>query len=101
MGSPQEAVQIVRAVKQFIEAAWRFYEFTIHPELSKTGTCPECSRYAQLVMTRTEIEARFPDLEKVSDTLWKPHIHPNCNCELWFEEEETEEEVLKDNRWKK
>ena len=86
-----KAVRMVNAVLDAV--VYRFYEFSIHPELSESGTCEQCRRYANSVMTRREIEALFPMLEKVSRELWLPHIHPNCNCELRFEEEEPEENV--------
>lgn len=97
-----KAIEAVQAVEAFItvQEAWRFYQYQIHPELSKTGTCPICQALSDLLMTRREAEARFPDLEKISDNLWIPHVHPNCKCELHFEEEEEEEDVRKDKRWK-
>ena len=94
MGSPQEAVSIVLAVQE----AWRFFMFSSqHDE----RTCEHCLTLDMLAMTRREIEARFPYLEKVNDLLWLPHVHPNCRCELRFEEEEEEEDVRVDKRWKK
>lgn len=90
-----EAVELVRAV---INEAWRFYQY-----LSKRDSkvCPQCSQYDYSVMTRREIEGTFPYLDKVSDRLWLPNVHPNCRCELRFEEEEEEDLVKQDNRWKK
>ena len=87
MGSPQEAVQIILAIQ---EVTYRFYLFS---DSNDSKVCPVCKALDDLLMTRREIEARFPYLEKVSDLLWLPHVHPNCRCELRFEEEEEEENV--------
>lgn len=81
------AVECVRAV---IAEAWKFFQFSSRRD---SKVCPECNKYDYSIMTRTEIEATFPYLEKKSATLWYPHVHPNCRCELRFEEEEEGEDV--------
>lgn len=87
---------LIQAVKAVRDVVYRFYEFSIHPERSESGTCERCRNYRGSIMTRREIEATFPELEKVSKRLWLPHIHPHCNCELRFEEEEKAEKVKRE-----
>ena len=88
----------VEAVEAVVAAVYRFYEFH---DSNDDRVCEKCKSLDNLVMTRREIEARFPDLEKVSDTLWLPHVHPNCRCELRFEEEEESEKVKREYLGKK
>jgi len=93
------AIKAVQILEQHLADAsiYRFYEFH---DSNDSKVCEKCKALDNLIMTRREIEARFPYLEKVSKTLWKPHVHPNCRCELRFEEEEEEEDVKKEY-WRK
>jgi hypothetical protein len=45
-------------------------------------TCPHCMKLNKLLMTRREIEKRFPFLIKATDTVWLPYTHPNSRCFL-------------------
>ena len=90
-------INAVTATRMMDAAIYRFYEFS---DSNDNKVCPECKALDDLIMTRREIEARFPYLEKVSKELWLPHVHPNCRCELRFEEEEEDEDVKKEY-WKK
>ena len=74
-------VRIVEAVTQ------RMYKYLA---IMDNRTCKLCSRYDNSVMTRREIEATFPYLEKRDEWVWYPRVHPNCRCELWLQEEKTE-----------
>ena len=92
-------IQAVKIVRQHIaDFAWRFYEFTSRRDAK---VCPECNKYDYSVMTRKEIEVTFKYLVKVSDKLWLPNVHPNCRCELRFEEEEEDEDVKREYWGKK
>jgi len=88
MGSPQEAVCIVLAVQEAMQI-WRYVA------IGDTKTCEQCNRYDGARMTRREIYATFPYLEKQSELVWLPHVHPNCRCELWLEEEGEKEYPFK------
>ena len=77
-----KAVKAAQAVIQLCAMQiWR-YEM-----VGDDRTCEKCNRYAGSRMTRREAEATFPMLEKHSHLIWYPHVHPNCRCELWLEEE--------------
>lgn len=81
MSSPQEAVQIVLAVEEAM-IFMRYYA------IMDDRTCQQCNRYDGMVMTRREIYGLFPYLEKESKWVWYPRVHPNCRCELRWEEEQ-------------
>ncbi len=88
MGSPQEAVQIVLAVQES-------QQFFAYVAVSDDRVCELCLRYDQGLMTRREIEGTFDYLEKQSDLIWFPRVHPNCRCALYLAEEDPEEIVTK------
>ena len=84
MSSPREAVEIVLAVQEATMQFFRYYA------IMDSKTCDQCERYDGMLMTRREIYGRFPYLEKESEWLWYPNVHPHCRCELrWEEEAET------------
>ena len=80
---------LIQAVKAVQDYTAKWFEFVA---LSDTRVCPECQRYDLSVMSRKEIAGTFPYLEKLSDTVWLPHVHPNCRCELRLIEETEKEE---------
>ena len=81
MLSALEAVLAVQEAMQF----FRYYA------IMDDRTCQQCNRYDMSHMTRTEIQGTFPYLEKQSDYVWFPRVHPNCRCELRWEEEQEKE----------
>jgi len=80
----QTIIEIVKAVEAQQEF-WRYEAIT------DDRTCEKCLRYDGSRMTPREIESLFPYLERQSDVLWYPRVHPNCRCELHFEEVEWED----------
>ena len=79
----KSVINVVRAVE--LVEAMQFFRFTA---ISDDKTCEQCNKYDGSLMTRRECERTFPDLEKISDLLWYPHVHPNCRCILTLEEEQ-------------
>ena len=69
-------VQIVEAIQRKL---WLFVAIT------DNRTCTQCMRFDRLLMTEREIIDNFPYLERVSDLVWFPRVHPNCRCELYFD----------------
>jgi len=83
--SGKYAAKLVEIVNAVVEAM----QFWRYEAIMDDRTCEQCLRYDGMRMTRREIYSRFGDyLEKASDTLWYPRVHPNCRCELHFEEEQ-------------
>ena len=78
-------MQIVKAVEAVTQ---RFYKYLA---VMDNRTCPLCSKYDDRLMTRREIIAEFPYLEKRDEFSWFPRVHPNCRCILWFEEEKVKQ----------
>ena len=71
-----------------VEAVLETIQFWRYEAITDNRTCRQCLRYDGMRMTRREIYSRFPYLEKASVSLWYPRVHPNCRCELHFEEEQ-------------
>ena len=78
MKSAEKLVSLTRMVN-LIEAMM-FFRYTA---ISDDKTCPQCNRYDGSLMTRVEMRSVFPYLEKISNYLYYPHVHPNCRC--WLE----------------
>lgn len=72
-------VEVVCAVE-----AQQFFKYLA---IMDDRTCEQCNRYDDKLMTRREIYALFPYLEKRDEFTWFPRVHPNCRCILWLEEE--------------
>lgn len=81
-----KAIQVIKAVQL---SAMQFWRYVVSPLPTPEGNeaCDLCKSYAGRRFTRREAEATFKDLEKHSSLIWYPHVHPNCRCELWLEEE--------------
>lgn len=77
-------LKAVRAVRLFKDAMM-FFRYTA---ISDDKTCEQCNQYDGGLMTREEMWNTFPHLEKITDLLYYPHVHPNCRCILTMEEEE-------------
>jgi len=45
-------------------------------------TCDDCIAYHGDTFTPEEAEAEFEYLDRSSETIWYPNVHPNCRCRL-------------------
>lgn len=80
----QNMISVVQAVIAVQNAAMQVWRYEM---VGDDKTCERCNRYAGGRYTQREIAKLFPYLEKHSHLIWYPHVHPNCRCELWLEEE--------------
>ena len=69
-----EFVRVVEAVQATI-----LFKFVA---VTDANTCDACLRYDDEEMTWDTIINTFPYLQKVSDDLILPKVHPNCRCFL-------------------
>lgn len=71
-------------------------QFFLYIAVTDTKTCVHCNKLHMSWMTRREIYARFPDLQKPRDDFWLPRLHMtlwsrnNCRCGLLLAETSAE-----------
>lgn len=71
-------------------------QFYLYVAVTDNKTCPHCNKYHLSWMTRREIYARFPDLQKPREDFWLPRVHmtlwnrDNCRCGLLLDETSAE-----------
>lgn len=88
MTIPLSVLKAVQAVQAFkIDRTQQFFAYIA---VSDENVCPVCRRYDQGLMTRREIVATFPYLDRFSDNTWFPAVHPNCRCVLLLFESVTD-----------
>ena len=70
-------IRIVDAVRAFEQSQpFRYYAIT------DDRTCEACMKYDGDWFSWEDMVNTFPDLERISDATYLPHIHPNCRCQI-------------------